>query len=389
MDMNILLGISAIVFFGLFGAVNYYIGTRVFHVVGRAPFVNVKLYWILFWFIALSYVVAMLTRRFMPRLIENTLMWIGSYWIGAMLYFTATLLAFDLIFIVTRWTGFVSREQQFKQSFNSITGMLSLAIVLGVLIYGTWNARTPHVTNYDININKAAGNLNNLNVVMVSDLHLGDIVGNSRLDRMVEEVNKLQPDVVLLGGDIVNEDAAPYVRQNMGETFKKLKTKYGVYAVLGNHEYARGQVEEIISNLSNSGIKVLRDDYIKIENSLYIAGRDDVSRERYLKEKRKPLEELMVDLDKSLPVILLDHKPQNLEEVEKNRVDIQLSGHTHGGGQIIPDAMLYSNMYEVAYGYLAKGETHVLVSSGYGTWGPPFRIGNKSEIVQVNINFNK
>lgn len=386
MSVYIILGIGA--FFALFGAVNYYIGVRVFNVFGRmAPIISPRIYWIVFWIVALSYIVAMLARRFMPRVLENTFVLIGSYWMGAMLYFMISLVLFDIVFLITRWTGLVSSEQGSRQNFYFITGTLSLLIVLVVLIYGTWNARHPHVTGYDIAINKSAGELKNLNVVMVSDLHLGDIIDNGRLKSMVQSINELLPDIVLLGGDIIDEDAAPFVRQNMAETFKGLKAKYGVYGVLGNHEYSRGQVEEIVKNLENSGIKVLRDDYIKINEGVYIAGRDDSSKQRFSGEKRKPLEVILADVDKSCPVILLDHKPAGLDQASKNGVDIQLSGHTHGGGQIFPDMIFSNRMFEIAYGYLLKGDTHVVVSSGYGTWGPPFRIGNKAEIVQLNIRF--
>jgi predicted MPP superfamily phosphohydrolase len=205
---------------------------------------------------------------------------------------------------------------------------------------------------------------------------------------MVDRINELNPDIVFMAGDIVDEKLAPFLKQNMGEIFKKLKTKHGVYAVTGNHEFYGGEVDDIVKNLEMSGIKVLRDDNVKVADSFYVTGREDISIESYYKKKRKSVSEILANADKELPVILLDHNPRDLEEPKESGVDLQLSGHTHRG-QMFPNEYFTKRLYELDWGYLKKDNFNIIVSSGIGTWGPPIRIGNSAEIVDVTIRFLK
>jgi hypothetical protein len=201
---------------------------------------------------------------------------------------------------------------------------------------------------------------------------------------MVKILNDMNPDIILLAGDIVDEDLAPVIEKNLGETLRGLRAKYGVYAVTGNHEYIGG-VEEAVRYLSEHGITVLRDKAVLIDGSFYVVGREDRSITGFTGEKRKPLKQIMAGLDKRLPIILMDHQPYHLEDAVASGIDLQLSGHTHNG-QMWPFNYITRAIYEISYGYMQKGDTHVYVSSGFGTWGPPVRVGTGAEIVQIIIN---
>jgi predicted MPP superfamily phosphohydrolase len=204
---------------------------------------------------------------------------------------------------------------------------------------------------------------------------------------MVGTINELEPDIVILAGDIIDDNIQPFIDQDMGEDFKKIKSKYGVYAVFGNHEYYGKSIDKIVYEYNSSaGFNLLRDKMIKIDNSFYIAGRDDLSQERYSKTKRKSINELLSDADKRLPIFVIDHQPVNFSEGEKAGVDLQFSGHTHGG-QLLPANIITKRLFENDFGLLTKDTYNVIVSSGIGTWGPPIRIGTSSEIVQVEIEF--
>lgn len=371
----------------IFGAANYYIGLRGWQKVGSlVPFMNNKVYWIIFWVLALSYVAARLGEKYIPGSVEDYLNLIGAYWMAAMLYFLLILPLIDLTAFAGRKLSFIPHGMRGTTFVKTYSGVLVLLIVAGLLIYGTRNARNLKVTHYDIAINKNADNLKELHAVMISDAHLGSIVDSSRLTKMVDKINELNPDIVFMAGDIVDEKLAPFLKQNMGGIFKKLETKYGVYAVTGNHEFYGGEVDDIVKNLESSGVKVLRDENIKIADSFYVAGREDISVESYYKKKRKPVSEILSNAVKELPVILLDHNPRNLEEPEKNGVDLQLSGHTHRG-QMFPNEYFTRKLYELDWGYLKKDDFNIIVSSGIGTWGPPIRIGNSAEIVDITIRF--
>jgi predicted MPP superfamily phosphohydrolase len=224
-----------------------------------------------------------------------------------------------------------------------------------------------------------------MNVVVASDIHLGTIVCKSKLERIVERINALEPDLVLLPGDVVDEDIGPVIRNNLGETLRKIRSRFGVVAITGNHEYIGG-VEPASKYLVEHGITMLRDSSITINDSIIIVGREDISIRGFTGKVRKPLNELMSGLDKSYPIILMDHQPFHLEEAEINGVDLQLSGHTHHG-QLWPFNFITKKVYELSWGYKKKGNTHYYVSCGVGTWGPPVRTGNRPEIVNLKLKF--
>jgi hypothetical protein len=297
-----------------------------------------------------------------------------------MVYFLIAVSAIDLVRLLDHFVPVVpnilSRE---------IVAVVMVSVVLATVILGHVNAISPRIRTFELTIPKNGHRLRTLSIAVASDIHLGTIVCKARLERIVAKINALKPDLVLLPGDVVDEDIGPVIKQNLGETLRKIRSKYGVIAVTGNHEYIGG-VEAACKYLDEHGIKMLRDSSIKIEESLYIVGREDRSIGQFARRKRKPLDELMVSVDKNCPVILMDHQPFRLEEAEQFGVDLQLSGHTHHG-QLWPFNFITKKMYEVSWGYKKKGSTHVYVSSGVGTWGPPVRTGNSPEIVHLKLTF--
>jgi predicted MPP superfamily phosphohydrolase len=210
-------------------------------------------------------------------------------------------------------------------------------------------------------------------------------VGRSRLDHIVEKVNSLNPDLVLLPGDIVDEDLAPVIRQNLGESLRQIRARLGVYAVTGNHEHIGG-VEEACAYLMEHNITVLRDQSVKVGGSVFLVGREDRSAGQFAGVRRKSLTELMTSVDPDYPVILMDHQPFGLEEASGQGIDLQISGHTHAG-QLWPINYIVDSIYDLPWGYKKAARTHFYVSNGAGTWGPPVRIGNRPEIVRIRLNF--
>jgi predicted MPP superfamily phosphohydrolase len=220
---------------------------------------------------------------------------------------------------------------------------------------------------------------------MVSDIHLGSLFGKQKVASMVDRINGLHPDLILLVGDILDEAQNPIFEDNTGEPLKMLKAPLGVYAVTGNHEYIGG-VNRAVNYIESLNIKMLRDTALLIDNEFYLAGREDRDINRFTEKQRKPLNEILQNVNHQLPVILLDHQPFGLNHAVENGVDLQLSGHTHHG-QFWPINYLTNRIYEVSWGYKQKGNTHFYVSCGYGTWGPPIRIGNQPEIVNIKVKF--
>jgi predicted MPP superfamily phosphohydrolase len=374
--------------FLIFITANFYVGKKGWLLINKSiPKISIYLYSAMFIFISLSFITGRLSKNKIPHFFEKFLNILGAYWMAAFLYFIILLGAIDILKLILGIKQFSFIDALILQKIYFVSNAVVIIIVAVLLVYGTYNATNIKTTKYSIKIDKDAGELKKFNIVMLSDLHLGDIVDKQRLSKMVGIINELKPDIVILAGDIIDDNIQPFIDQNMGEDFKRIQSKYGVYVVFGNHEYYGKSIDKIVYEYNNSaGFNLLRDKTVKIDNSFYISGRDDLSQERYSKIKRKSINELLSDADKLLPIIVIDHQPVNFSEGEKAGVDLQFSGHTHGG-QLLPANIFTKRLFENDFGLLTKDTYNVIVSSGIGTWGPPIRIGTSTEIVQVEIEF--
>lgn len=368
----------------LYGLINTYIYLRGLQALPH-PSVLRSWFSVVFWFLAASYFAARLLERLSASWLTDALIWIGSFWLGAMAYFVVILLVIDIIrlanFVVPFFPGYLVRNlQQVKLIlFVAVGGIVILAVIGSRL-----NAMFPAVRTLNLTINKKSP-LKELNIAMASDIHLGTVVCNNHFERIVRKINSLHPDIVLLPGDIVDEDIEPVIRQNLGETIRQIQSKYGIYAITGNHEYIGG-VEPACKYLTEHGIVMLRDSSAKIADSFTLVGREDRSIHQFSGKKRKPLSEIMASVEPSLPIILMDHQPLDLNDAAKAHVDLQFSGHTHHG-QLWPFNFIATAAYELSWGYAQKENTQFYVSCGVGTWGPPMRSGNRPEVVNIRLRF--
>jgi uncharacterized protein len=369
----------------LYSLLNTYIYLRGLHAI---PYGSALRPWFIgiFWFVSLSYFAARLLERIWISWFTDALVWIGSFWLGAIAYLIIILLAIDLLrsinYIIPFFPDFITKNYQNTKLiiFYAVSGVVLLTIIGGRI-----NQALPQIKSLDLVIQKKSP-LKELNVVMVSDVHLGTIICNSHFMRIVDKINSLNPDIVIVAGDLVDEDIQPVIRQNLGETIRQIKSKYGVYGITGNHEYIGG-VEEACKYLTEHGVVMLRDSVVKVGDAFMLVGREDISIGQFSGKKRKQLSDLMKDADKSLPVILMDHQPLHLNDAVDNGADLQLSGHTHHG-QLWPFNYIAQSVYEVSWGYKQKGNTQFYVSCGVGTWGPPMRTGNRPEVVQLKLKFH-
>jgi predicted MPP superfamily phosphohydrolase len=340
----------------------------------------------IFIFLAASYPLARFLERVWLSPVSDIFTWIGSFWLAAFFYFFLISLTIDLIRLVNLPFHFLpemTRTLQFRQAaFWSVCGIVFVLIIAGFV-----NSLIPRIKELDLTIDKKAGDYKDLKIAFASDIHLGTVIGPRRANGFVNRINQLNADLILLGGDVVDEDLAPVIRNNLGDSLKKLSAPLGIYAITGNHEYIGG-AEPACRYLTDHGIKMIRDSSIRISESFYLIGREDRDRPRFMGKPRKSMEEIMSGTDKSFPLILLDHQPFELDKKEELGIDLTLSGHTHHG-QLWPLNYLTKAIYEVSWGYKKRGNTHVYVSSGYGGWGPPVRIGNRPEIVLINLHFTR
>lgn len=373
------------VFFLLYGLINYYVFLRGWQCIAADSPIRTP-YALVFWTIALSFIAGRFLERVAITPFSTAAVWIGSFWFAAFAYFTLAALLIDLLrlinYVIPFFPAFVTSNIGRTKAVLAIA--VSSAVVIA-LVAGYFNAKYPRLKTLEIHIPKSVDSLKTLNVAVASDIHLGTIIGNGRLKRIVDSINNLHADLVLFPGDIVDEDLAPVIKQNLGETLRTIKAKYGVFAITGNHEYIGG-VEDACKYLMDHGITVLRDQIVTVNGNITLVGREDRSISQFAGKKRKPLPELMANVDKRFPIIMMDHQPIGLNEAVDAGVDLQLSGHTHHG-QIWPFNWITEAIYEVSWGYKKKNQTQFYVSSGVGTWGPPVRLGNTPEIVNLRITF--
>lgn len=369
----------------IYSLVNFYIYKRGLQAIPAGSGIRTA-YIILFWSLAATFIAGRFLERIWLGPVSDLLVWTGSFWLGAMLYFFLIVVFFDVLRLVNHLVPFypgIVRDHygQFKQYL--MAG--SIALVAMIIVAGYINARNPIIRTVEVTIPKASPGMQQLNAAVMSDIHLGTIIGNGKLTRIVNKVNALNPDIILLPGDILDEDLAPVIRQNTGDILRQLRAPLGVYGVMGNHEYIGGP-EQAYKYLTEHGIHMLRDQVLKINESFFLVGREDLQRNRFAGKERQSIEALMQETDSTFPVIVMDHQPYHPEIAARAGADLMLSGHTHHG-QLWPLNYIVNAIFEIGYGLGEVEGMKVYVSNGIGTWGPPLRIGNRPEIVNLVIRF--
>lgn len=330
------------------------------------------------------YLVGLLLYPILPLHIVRFLWLMGSTWMVFIFYMTLMWLIIDVGMYLNRRKTFVGRYlSNHPRNSGALFFTITTLSIAAIMYIGNLKFRHPVVTEQKITINKSAGNISSMKIAMISDLHLGYLIDKRYTKKYVDLIMEQNPDLILFVGDIIDAEIDPLINQNMKEDFLRLQAPYGVYACTGNHEF-RYQAEAKINWLNNdANIQLLRDSAVLIDSSFYLVGRED-----FVLPSPANLSTILTNykVDKSLPVIVLNHTPNNLDEEMENGADLALYGHTHEG-QIFPFNIFTRIIFEVASGYKQKEDTHVFVSSGVGLSGPQYRIGTKSEIVVLDVTF--
>lgn len=372
-------------FFLIYGGASYYVGSHFMDSFRQLDVVSPFAFWIVFAGLSWSPFVARIGSAGTRHRVPKSLIALGDYWMAALYYLFLGWFVVDLLRWLAKAAPFLA------PGLAAASPLIALGLVLlllALLVWGTARAQRTRVATYNITLSHSEGAPRRIRAVMVSDVHLGRTIGVGRLREMVEKINALTPDAVFLPGDIIDGDVEYYESRGMGTILSGLQAPYGKYAALGNHEYLGGSGEAAAEQLQRAGITVLRDRCVTIPGLFNVAGRDDRMSARFTGVPRLPLAEILNDQDPGLPTILLDHQPYGLHEAVGQGVALQLSGHTHYG-QFFPNNLITGLIFEQDWGYLKKGDTHVVVSCGYGTWGPPIRLGSHSEIVLLNLTLGR
>ena len=335
--------------------------------------------------ILLFLILAYPASRFMQgseAAIGTFLTWVGAFWLGVMMYGIIIVILVDIIRLsdlLLGWfpTGYTWNRIMTGRIILAGSAMLILILVVG----GHIRSLYPVVSEVVIETDKLPEDRDYYSIAVFSDVHLGNLVGIKRINRIIEQVNSLGVDAVLIVGDIVDE--SPSRLEWAIEPLQSLDAPDGVYSVLGNHEYYAG-VKASADLMKRSNITLLRDSTCQVGDVLTLIGLDDVTGSQQFDKERISVKEVVADSDHDRFKILLQHTPVKLDEAVEAGVDLAFSGHTHGG-QLFPANWITQRIFGVKTGLTKMGNMDFYLTAGIGTWGPPMRIGAAPEVVWVTL----
>lgn len=365
----------------VYGGTNFYIGIKIYKWLQLLyPNLNGIIYIVIYACLALSIVIAMSP---LPTTIKSIFNWVGSHVMGIFVYLLLFFLLTDIIILLGSLVKIIPNPV--PQSVNFFATLISILCTFSLVSYGIYHANNIQTVSYEVKSNKSAAT--GLKIVLISDLHLGAAHSENRLKKIVEKVNAQKPDLVCIAGDIFNNDyTAIQNPDRASELLKQIKAKYGVYSSLGNHDAGK-TFDQMLRFLERSNIKLLNDEHIIIDNRFALFGRVDPSPiGNFGNIIRKDISDQIASLDANLPIIVMDHRPDQLNQYDE-KTDLILSGHTHKG-QIFPFSLVTKAIYTVDYGHYQKDpkSPHVIVTSGAGTWGMPMRVGTNCEVVTIQFH---
>ena len=340
--------------------------------------------------LSVSFIFSALFVRFSNFILVRTFYFISAFWLGALFYvIMATVVIFILILVF----------KSFGINAKLGVSIMVYGITFVYLLFSVWNAMNPIVKDVEVKIKNLGEYWQGKTIVQLSDVHLGKINGPGFAKRMVRDVNNLNPDLILITGDLF--DGMGVAPNSFRDILNTLKATYGVYYVSGNHEYYLGK-DQILDYLKEqSTINVIDNKIVEIKG-LQIVG---IGYPGYGKNgDRSDIINNIGNYDRELPSILLYHEPTSINQDAQDQsqsylkpktdfsyqkekgIDLQISGHTHAG-QFFPFNIITKKLFNgYHYGKFSEGDFTLYVTSGTGTWGPPIRNVVKSEIVNFRLD---
>jgi predicted MPP superfamily phosphohydrolase len=336
--------------------------------------------------LALSIPLSMMAWRVFPRDVAIPVSWVGYLWMGSMFLLLVLLWSGEL----ARW-GWLTyasatsvdggRREFLAQMLAGGAGLFGFALSG----FGVWSAIRPvEVKRVPVRLGKLSPRLHGLRLVQLSDVHVGLTIGRDFVEDVVRKVNALQPDIVAITGDLIDGSV-----EDLGSAVAPLgdiQSSLGTFFVTGNHEYYSG-ADSWLDFLGSLGIRALRNEHVELAKdgeTLHLAGVDDWTAHQFGAHHGADLTRALENRDTSKPVVLMAHQPIQFGEARKHGVDLQISGHTHGG-QIFPFGLITRLVQPFVSGLHQRGDSQIYVSSGTGYWGPPMRVAAPAEITLIEL----
>lgn len=318
-----------------------------------------------------TFALANFDTSLLPRSITRFLAYFGGYAVAIFYYSLLFMPLFWLLYLVARFFA--------EQTFVANTARLIFALSSLITLVGAWTALHPVYREVTVETEKSIKD--STKIVMVSDLHLGSLFGDEYARELVEKINAVSPDIVIMGGDMIDANLNFVVEEGSYLRFKEINAPLGTFAVYGNHDHLMGMGDKEAELFADAGVKIISDAQV-IAGDIEITGLNDFSKTRFAGSK--------LDLsgagktNPQLFKIFVEHQPRHLIEAGDAGYDLSFSGHTHAG-QFYPNRLVTKKMYALDYGTEKFGNMTAIVSNGYGLWGIPIRVGNTPEVVVVTL----
>lgn len=367
------------------GSAHYYVWARLVRDAALpAPWASVATIVIAALFVLLMSV--FIVVRALSRATASPLTWLGYTWLGVLFFLVLSLGVSDLVKVVavrSRGPG-APDDPERRQAIARLFGGAAALVGIGASGFGLASALSPvAVSRVRVGIDRLASAKAGYRIVQISDVHVGPTIGKDFIEDVVARINALKPDLVAITGDLVDGSVSELAEHVA--PLAKLRAKDGVFFVTGNHEYYSG-ADEWIGHLGTLGVRVLRNEHVRIgdDDGFDLAGIDDASSHGFGNGHGSDLKKALAGRDESRACVLLAHQPRGIELADELGVDLQLSGHTHGG-QMIPWNFLVRLQQPFVAGLHKLARAQIYVSRGTGYWGPPMRVGAPAEITEIEL----
>ena len=330
-------------------------------------------------------IVRVLERDGMERLPE-ILAHVGYTWMGFLFLFVCSAFVLDLLRMLLALSAWISHKAPGTWRFSpEALFYVAIVVALGIGTYAYFEALNVTTEHLTIETSKISQKQGRLRIVQISDVHLGLIVRDGRLENILRKVAAAKPDILVSTGDLVDGQIDNI--SHMADRFRQINPRYGKFAVTGNHEFHAG-ITHALAFAKAAGFTLLRGEKVDIPGVITIAGVDDPSGRRNGSPENATEARLLSGLSKDRFILLLKHRPI-FEKEDTGHFDLQLSGHTHKG-QIFPFSLIIKEMYPIDAGLLdLKNGSLLYVNRGSGTWGPPLRFFSPPEVTIIDLVHKK
>ncbi len=365
----------------IYTLINLYLWMKGYRALSGAG-IGTRWYSVIFIILASAFFAGKLLEHSFSGIFTDILNIAGGFWLAFMLYGALAWLAADIVLLLQKPFGLIDTALMPRLRLWLLAGITALTLI--VMITGFFIAIRPVIREYEITTEKSfRGDEESMRIMAVSDIHLGSIIRKRSMRQLSAIISAGKPDMVLFLGDLIDGSIGPVLRGDLLASLTLPPLRHGVWAITGNHEYI-GNAARTIPYIESKGIRVLKDEVVMLDNGVQLIGRLDRAAGEPPRGSRRPLQELLAEADTTMPVIILDHQPFHLSRLAGSGADLQLSGHTHDG-QVWPLSLITSALYGLSHGHRRFGNTDVIVSSGFGIWGPRMRLGTRAEMLSITL----